>query len=259
LTAVVLVGKVARVRPRVDWKYLTDAVKLGSRPYLRDIFQVMTLTFTAYYLEVVGFSAEELGYFSVAATAMTVLWQVPETIHLVLANRLASQRAEDRAWFTPLVCRNMFFATCCAALVLGAAAEWFVRFWAPKYVGCVPALRVLLAGSAVYSLFKVLQTDLMARGRVNAVPLFAGLTFSLLVASTVLVVSVLGQRTILAAALCCSAAMTATGLATLFYYCRLARRSPLELVLLRRADVSLWLDAASKAWGRVAGRAGSAP
>lgn len=259
LVAVALVRKVARFEPKIHWTYLKEGIRFGMRPYLRDIFQVMTLTFGAYYLEAVGFSASDLGYFSVAATAMTALWQVPETIHLVLANRLVLQSDEDRSKFTPLVCRNMLFGTACVAVVVAAAGEAIFRFWAPKYMGSVPPLRILLVGSTVYCLFKVLQTDLLARGRANVVPFLAGLTFVLLAGSTVLSVSVFGQRTLVAAALCSSGAMTATGLATLAYYCILTGRRASQVVFLQREDLSMWMEFASKAWAWLTRRSTAIP
>lgn len=251
LTAVFLLRKVASFRPSIDWSYLWEAVKFGSRPYARDVFQVLTLTFTSYYLEWIGFSPEALGYYSVAATAMTALWQVPETIHMVLANRLATQRPEDRGWFTPLVCRHVLLATALVAVAIGVGAEAIFRFWAPKYMGSVPALRILLAGSTVFCLFKVLQTDLLARGRVNAVPALAGLTFALVALLTVTVVRALGHRTIEAAALCTAAAMATTGATTLALYCRWSGQSPWGVLLVRRTDVRLWREFA----GRVLPRA----
>ena len=248
--AVFLLRKVASFRPQIDWRYLWEALKFGSRPYLRDVFQVQTLTFSYYYLEWIGASGEELGWYSVAATAMTALWQVPETIHMVLANRLVTQHADDRRWFTPIVCRNIFFATFCVAVLIGIAAEAILRFWAPKYLGSVAPLRILLAGSTVFCLYKVLQTDLLARGKKNVVPALAGMTLLLLVSSTVLLSHWLGRPNIVMAAACCASAMATTGIVTLLYYCHVARQPVWNVVLLQREDVALWRGFLARALGR---------
>lgn len=249
VTAVFMLQNVAQFRPMIDWEFLREALRFGVRPYFRDVFQWLTLGFTLYYLEAAGFEKADLGFWSVAATAMSAVWQIPEALHMVLANRMATQAAGDRSWFTPMACRNILFCTAAVALLVGLAAELIIRFWSPKYLPAVPSIRIILCGSVIFCFFKILQTDLLARGEKNLVPILSGLTFGLLALFNILSISVLGWKSIAVSAACSSIAMAITGLVTLVHYCHVSKTPILQVCLLQREDLKLWRDLISRLTG----------
>ncbi|MFN0206858.1 MAG: lipopolysaccharide biosynthesis protein [Planctomycetota bacterium] len=242
VVAVFLLRKAGPFRAMIDFSYLKKALSFGARPYLRDVFQCCTFYATPYYLDWEGFSGTEIGYFTLAVSAMVAVWQLPEAIHMILANRMATQSARDRHWFTPIVCRNVIFVSFCAALFVGIVAEVFVSFWWPNYVGAIPTIRVMLAGAVLFTLFKVLQTDLLARGEINLVPILSGVTFVLLASLNIFAISVLGLRNITVSAACGAIAMSLVGIYTLIHYARVSR-NPLPIVLfIQKDDIRLWRD-----------------
>ncbi len=240
MVAAFLLRNVASFRPAIDWGFLKRAVRFGMRPYLSNLFQVATLSFTLYYLEALGVGRDDLGYYSLAGFGMVAIWNIPEAVLMVLANRVATMTPRERHWFTPIACRTVVSITLLVALAVGLGSELFLHYWAPRYLPAVPALRVLLAGSVVFTFFKLLQTDLLGRGRENAVPMLSGLTLVVLVAASVVVIGVLGERSIAVAAACTSVAMAVTGIVTLVFYARLSGNSIVSVALPQRSDWALW-------------------
>jgi O-antigen/teichoic acid export membrane protein len=240
--AVFMLRHVGTFKPMLDWDYLKKALSFGARPYLRDVFQCCTFYATPYFLNWEKFTDKEIGYYTLAVSAMVAVWQLPEAIHMVLANRMATQSARDRRWFTPIVCRNVLFITFCAAVAIGTTAEVFVSFWWPNYVRAIPTIRVMLAASVLFTLFKVLQTELLARGEINLVPLLSGLTFALLATFNVLAIAVFGWRDITVAAACGAIAMALTGIYTLVHYSRVSRTPILQVLIIQKEDLRLWRD-----------------
>ncbi|HKE00416.1 MAG TPA: hypothetical protein VKE69_05355 [Planctomycetota bacterium] len=243
--AVALVRRLATFRPMVDWGYLKEALAFGLRPYVRDVFQFLTLMSTFYLLNAYRFADDELGWYSMALTGQLVIWQVPEALHMVFANRIAESTPAERKRFTPLVCRNVFFATILIAATVAIAAQVILPFWAPKYVPALPALRILMAGSVVFTLFKVLQSDLLGRGETNRVAAYSACAFGLLVTLTVVIVGVLGHRSIEIAAVCSAAASATVGIAVVLHYCRVSGNPLTSVLLPQREDLDYW-----RAFGR---------
>lgn len=254
VTVAYLLKDVAPFRPMIDRDVLGKAARFGLRPYLRDVFQCSTFYATPYFLNYEKFSAEDLGYYTLAVSAMTAVWQLPEALHMILANRMATNNSQDRKWFTPIVCRNVVFATFCTALFIGITAELFVAFWWPNYVKAVPTIRIMLAASVLFTFFKVLQTDLLARGEINLVPILSGATFALLAIFNLVAITVLGLRDITVSAACGALAMGIVGIFTVIHYSRISGTPLAQVVFLQKHDLTLWRDFL----GRVTRRAKSA-
>lgn len=241
-----LLRDIASFRPAIDWGFLKKALAFGFRPYLSNCFQVCTLNFALYFVDAVGMPAEQIGFFSLSVIGMTALWSIPEAVQMVLANRLSSMTPQERSWFTPIACRTILAITAFSAVGIALASELFFRYWAPNYRPALASLRILLVGSVLFTFFKVLQSDFLARGRVNVVPMLSGTTFAVLTALSVGILGIGGVRTIEMAATCTSAAMGLTGLLALFLYSRISR-NPVHLVAFPQwEDVKLWREFAGR-------------
>lgn len=246
IVTILMLRDVAPFRPMIDWEVFKKALNFGMRPYLRDVFQCCTFYATPYFLNYEKFSRDDLGYYTLAVSAMTAVWQLPEALHMILANRMATNSLRDRQWFTPIVCRNVVFATLCAALFIGATAEFFVAFWWPNYVKAVPTIRIMLSASVLFTFFKVLQTDLLARGEINLVPILSGATFGLLALFNILAITVFGLRNISVSAACGALAMGLVGIFTVVHYARISKTPLLQVILIQKDDLRLWRDFANR-------------
>jgi O-antigen/teichoic acid export membrane protein len=240
IVAVALVRRLATFRPMIDWRYLKDALAFGLRPYLRDVFQYLTLMSTFYMLNAYRFSDSELGWYSMALTGQMVIWQVPEALEKVFANRVAGTSVSERKRFTPLVFRTVFFASIAIAVAIALGAQLILPIWAKGYVDALPTLRILMAGAVVFTFFKVLQADLLGRGEKNRVAGYSALAFALLTLFTVVFVGILGHRTIETAATCSAAASATVGVLVLLHYCRVSGSSLPTMLLPQRDDLNTW-------------------
>ncbi|MBI3819907.1 MAG: hypothetical protein HY286_14515 [Planctomycetes bacterium] len=247
---VFLLRNIVRLRPSLDFEILKKALRFGARPYFRDVFQCCTFYATPYFLNWQQFSEEDLGYYTLAVSAMTAVWQLPEALHMILANRMATQSSNDRKWFTPIVCRNVVFATFCGALAIGVMAEIFVTFLWPRYVKAVPTIRIMLTSSVLFTFFKVLQTDLMARGEINLVPILSGAAFFLLAIFNFFAIMVFGWRDISVSAACSSLAMGIVGIFTVVYYSRISGNPLLKVILIQKEDLQLWREFAGRIFAK---------
>jgi len=143
--------------------YLRDAVRFGWRSHLGAVAQYLQhrvdVVLVGFFLPV-----GELGIYSLAVSLAEALWHVPHAVATVLLAHV-SRSSERSARATPFVCRTTLAITAVLAVSLAALAAWVIPHVLPAFDRSVRVLHWLLPGGVAASVFKVLASDFIGRGR----------------------------------------------------------------------------------------------
>lgn len=153
------------VRPvwRFHWDLLRKGIRFAGKAYLICLLGFLLLRMNAFVLKRVC-SAEEVGYYSIAAQIADYLWILPTSVGMILFPRLVKQSASswNTTQWTLLCVAGCMLAACaaCAGLV-----AWFVQVaYGPIYLESVQITYCILPGVFFYGLTTVVSQFLAARG-----------------------------------------------------------------------------------------------
>jgi O-antigen/teichoic acid export membrane protein len=107
-----------------------------------------------------------VGYYTVATNVAEMLWFLPDSAGVVLLPKVSQMKSEQAARFTPLVARAVLLAMIGTGFVVFLFSGPFVTLlYSAEFLPAVSPLRILLIGTVVFSLYKVLFSDLIGRGK----------------------------------------------------------------------------------------------
>jgi O-antigen/teichoic acid export membrane protein len=124
----------------------------------------------------------DLGIYSLAIGVVELLWYVPQAVSQVLLPHIADSTEVEANRMTSAFCRASVATTAILSLTLAGLASWAVPHLLPAFTQAVPVIWILLPGTVVASIFKVLASDLNGRGQPlkTVFPATAALLFSAL-------------------------------------------------------------------------------
>lgn len=124
----------------------------------------------------------DLGIYSLAIGVVELLWYVPQAVSQVLLPHIADSTEAEANRMTSAFCRASVATTALLALTLAGFGSWAIPRLLPAFTQSVPVIWILLPGSVVASIFKVLASDLNGRGQPlkTVFPATAALLFSAL-------------------------------------------------------------------------------
>jgi O-antigen/teichoic acid export membrane protein len=124
----------------------------------------------------------DLGVYSLAIGLVELLWYVPQAVSQVLLPHIADATEAEANRMTSAFCRASVAVTALLSLALAALASWAIPHLLPAFTQAVPVIWILLPGTVVASIFKVLASDLNGRGQPlkTVFPATAALLFSAL-------------------------------------------------------------------------------
>jgi O-antigen/teichoic acid export membrane protein len=107
----------------------------------------------------------EVGLFSLSVAIAELLWYLPQTIATVLLPHIADSSPEDANRLTSTFCRVCVLLTAVLSVGLGVVSSVFIRRALPAFAASIPVLWILLPGTVIATVFKVLSSDLNGRGK----------------------------------------------------------------------------------------------
>lgn len=247
-----LASRYLKLRPRIHRPFLREGLVIGRHPWGVDTVNILGSRLTLY---LVGFLpvllvAEDrstaVGLYSMAVTMAEFVWRLPEAVELLLFPWISQAEKEDARRFTPMVCRwvllTVLLGSAAIALLAGPLLTWIN----PAYLDCLKALWILLPGTIVWAMAKILHADLMGRGRMDLVLKNTG--FGLVVAVVIAVALIPGASpgdvvgTIQRGALANGTAFLLAGMNAVRLYMKVSQNS-LDVVLRPRlADIARFLS-----------------
>lgn len=244
--------KLVPMRPSFDAAFFKKAIRFGWRANIHatltilnhriDIYIVAALyTVSAALPEVeqLRIIKEEAAFYSLAVTLAELIWHFPEAMRDLIFAKVASLDEREAREFTPVVVRNSL-----AICSLGAIAVWFVHepflglwlggAWETHWAAHVtPALAWLLPGTVLYTVAKILQSDLMARERVGVCNWLTFLALIVLCTLDLVLVPSMGAR---GAAIASTVAYLCGAVATVYAYRRSSDVGISRLLFVRLED-----------------------
>jgi O-antigen/teichoic acid export membrane protein len=236
----ILIAFLRRYRPTLAFHgtYLREAWRYGLKAWVGDVAVQTNARMDKLVLGAVD-SPETLGVYGPVVLITEMLWLVPDSISFVLLNKLAAARdKQEQARLLERVNRLVFWTMAAAAgAVLMAAPPLMVLVWGPDYAGGRAPMALLMPGTVIFCVSKLLNKYFAGTGR----PHYSG--------ATVIVGAIVGMSLyglfipvwgVNGAALAHSACYIATAVAAVVIYRKLVLPHKPRLLLPEMTDVT-WL------------------
>ncbi|MFH0765059.1 MAG: polysaccharide biosynthesis C-terminal domain-containing protein [Calditrichota bacterium] len=156
-----------RYRFKIDWQVWTSMARYALQTYSANLFAFLRsrleMLIIPFYLDL-----SSLGVFSVAISVSVVLWQLPTAVSQVLLPFISIRNDQAANLVTPTLCRITLFLTTIAAIIIVIVGlpgiSWlFGRDFSPAF----KPLAIILPGTVINSLAKLLSGDLAGRGKAH--------------------------------------------------------------------------------------------
>ncbi len=176
------VNKLIRIKMSLNFKLLKDSLVFGIKGHLGNIAQFLNYRLDMF-LVMYFLGAMYLGYYSIAVVGAEMLWHISSTMAIVLLPKISSLDAKEANKLTPVICRHTFFITTGMALVLFILSRFFIfSLYGRAYLPSVKPLCILLPGIVIFSIPKVLASDIIGRGKpiINTYAALASLVINIM-------------------------------------------------------------------------------
>ncbi len=241
---------VFRFRPSrmFDLQFLREGFAYGTKAWIGDLAVRANMRFDQF---VLGISAEPamLGMYTVAVNIGELLLWIPDSLAMVLFNRLAAQKTTaERARLIGQVHRVLFFLILLMAMVIGAVAgPLIVVLYGEKFAGAVWPFVILLPGTVMVVTTKVITKYFGASGMPGRSSLVQVVGMILGVLLYIILIPILG---ISGAAIGHSVAFVTTAIVAAVLYARDIKPEKTGLFSLTRDDLKWGSQQVRNALGR---------
>jgi len=180
LLAIVIAGSTVGIWKLPSRRFLRHAFDFGWRSHLGAVVQYLQhradVVLILYFLPL-----RDLGIYSLAIGLAELLWYIPQSVSQVLLPHVASAEEGDADRITSAFCRASVASTAVLSILLALASTVVIPWLLPAFRQAVPVIWILLPGTVVASIFKVLASDLNGRGQPlkTLFPAAAALAFSI--------------------------------------------------------------------------------
>ena len=272
IATVWLLRRVVRWRIGIDWQFLKRGLRYGWKANLTSVFTYLNhrvdLYLVGFLFLAVGAASHgerrdivlaQVGFYSFAVSFAELVWHFPEATRDLFFSKVAGSTHEEARRFTPVMCRLCLFAALLGSVLIYFAVDPAMSVlspdrwgpvWAPNVLAC---LAVLIPGTAFYTVAKILQNDLAARGHLNHCLIACLLVFGTMVGLDFLWIPNHGA---LGAAWASSIAYGVSSVYSLFAYRLTGGGAILDCLAPRRGDFEylreLWRAVREKLRGRPA-------
>ncbi len=165
LSSLWVIGREFGLGARLDSKVFSRTVRYGVHVQAGSVAQAIGYRFDAFLIKAF-MSASPLGVYMVATTWAEAIWLLPNTISTALMPRASTRDADQAKRITERTARVVFTASLLAGVVLYAGAGLLLSVvYGIRSADGVTALRVLLIGTVVFSLQKVLANYFIGQGK----------------------------------------------------------------------------------------------
>lgn len=268
-----MLRNVVKLRPRLHSDFLLAGVAYGWKANITSVMTYLNHRLDLILLPIlfvpVGIgdlsvvTKDEVAFYSLAVTLAELVWHFPEALRDLFFSKVAGETHERARTLTPTLSRM-----CLSVAVLGTglliAGFWplfavlggiygavtgksdvFHLGWLPTVW---PAFLWLAPGTVAFTVAKILQNDLAARGHLNACIVSSLASFVSMIGLDMLWVPEQGA---IGAAKASTVAYVVGAAVTLWIYPRCGGAPALDCVLPRRSDLDYVREIASAVWSKV--------
>jgi len=244
ITAAVAVYSVAllgRFSFRLRASTLRPLLRFGLISYLSSLTSFVNYRFDVLIVNLFA-GARQVGLYSVGTGLAEIVWYIANAAGIVLAPRVAAEKAEEADRLTEAVCRVVAFLAVIAAGLLAVSAPFVVvLFFGEAFADSAWAVWLLLPGIVTFSVARVLSMYLLGRNqlRIDLLASFVGLVVTL--ALDFLLIPHYGFR---GAAIASSIAYTCAMVVDLAWVTRTSTISLGALLIVRAQDIRILIKRA---------------
>ena len=248
LVAAILSILLVRRTTNIRWSFhpllFKDSVKFGVKGYLGNVIAFLNyrldMVLVAFFMDV-----SFVGYYSISVVMAEALWYFPGAVGAVIVGRTPGMKTEEANRSTPVICRNTFFLTILAGLILFALGKYIITlFFGSTFLPALKPLWILLPGVIALSIPKVLSNELAGRGKPIVGTIAAGVALAVNIPLNLFLIPRMG---ISGAALASTISYTVAAIVVLVAFLRISGNSWIDTILLKREDLKIYRSALSTA------------
>jgi len=241
LLAAILSILLVRRTTNISWSFhprlFEDSVKFGVKGYLGNVIQFLNyrldMLLVAFFMSVTF-----VGYYSISVVMAEALWYFPGAVGTVIFARTPGLSAEEANISTPRICRNTFFVTIIAALILFAVGKYIIMlFFGSAFLPALKPLWILLPGVIALSIPKVLANEIAGRGKPIVGTIAAGVSLAVNIPLNLLLIPRMG---ISGAALASTISYTVTSIVVLIAFVRISKNSLFDTIVIKPRDLEIY-------------------
>jgi O-antigen/teichoic acid export membrane protein len=214
------------------WKPL---INYGLKLHLGSIFQSLNYRFDMY-LVAFFLGSASVGWYSVSVAMAEWLWLLPSVLGGTLMQRLANTDKKEVNTISGPINRLTAGILLVGTFLLGFLGKWVIRLlYGETFTPSLLPFLLLLPGIWAMGLWKNFMNDLAMRGYPAFKSYTSGIALILTLGLDILLIPLWGIE---GAALASSVAYISAFLIALKYYCKITGFHPLDLLIIRRSDIS---------------------
>ncbi len=179
-----------------------------------------------------------VGFYSIAAGLAEQIWIISEASGSMLFARVVSETdGKKLKEFTPMICRNVIFATfamCVFLFFIGPSLITF--FYSFRFYDSVAPFRILMVGIVAMSGWRILSNDLYGRGLPMINAFISAFSIVFTVALGVLIIPIWG---IIGAAWATSLSYALVFILVLFIYKKISQNAISDIIFIKKTDLNL--------------------
>ncbi len=163
--SVLLVAR--RYGSRLSFRFdlFKDSLRYGLRVQPGSLAQTIGYRLDFYLLNIF-LGPQALGIYVVATNLAEALWMAPYALSIALLPRVSTNNAAEAQRVTAQAMRLTFVVSVVSGLAVFALSELLIRLaYGPRFLPAAPVLRILLVGTVVFSMQKVLANYFIGQGR----------------------------------------------------------------------------------------------
>jgi O-antigen/teichoic acid export membrane protein len=226
-TAAYLRREGASFAPRFDRPVAKSTLDYGLRGYVGNLLQFFNYRLDSFLVNSFIGSAG-VGIYSAAIVLAELLWQLPNSVGLVILPKAANSDAKEMNRFTPRVFWAVLLISALAAAAMGVAGKLIIRaVFSDRFLDAYRPLLALLPGVVLLGAGKVLTNDMAGRGYPHYNSIVAGIA---LLVTLGLDLALIPRMGVLGAALASTVAYSSTFLLSLVLYMSVRRRPIIDVV-----------------------------
>lgn len=224
--------------PFVSIPTLKSTLRLSLQTHTANLFGSLKLRADPIMLGLF-MQATDVGYYSIATAMVMSLWYLPAAVAQVLLPLVSGRGDIEGNRLTPLITRVSFGAVAVLAVIMALTSKWvIVLLIGEKFLPAVQPLLILLPGTTIFSLAKILSSDLMGRGLPKYGMMISMIAFLVNILAGILLIPKFGMA---GAAAATSVTHAFSGLMFLHYFLVESGASASEVLIPRREDFDLLL------------------
>jgi len=248
LVASILSILLVRRTTDIKWSFypqlFKDSVKFGIKGYLANVIQFfnyrLDMFLIAFFMNVTF-----VGYYSISVAIAEMLWYFSGAVGTVIFAQTPRISAEEANTLTPRICRNTFFITVLAAVVLFVLGRYIiVLFFSSAFLPALRPLWILLPGVIALSILKVLGNEITGRGKPIISTIADSISLAVNIPLNLLLIPKMG---ISGAALASTVSYSMAAIAILAAFLKISGNSWVDTILFKREDLRIYTGILSMA------------